>query len=242
MGRVMSVHVADVGVPRALRIVARPPRPGRVDGLVHADVGVTATFTGGFLPALTPGRVALIGYWEDDEAVDRFLASHPLAGQLASGWRARLQPLRAFGSWPGVADDVPTSRSTDHEGPVVAVTLAWTRLSRQWSFRRTSAKAEAAVLDAPGVVWSTAVARPPFIATISLWESTRALSVYAYGRSRPAHTDALEADRAKPFHHRQAFIRCRPSSVEGSLGGRNPLAADALAVPHPGGEVISASD
>ena len=66
------------------------------------------------------------------------------------------------------------------------------------------------------------MARPPFVATCSLWESTEALSDYAYGSDEPAHSDAIAAGHAKPFHQ-QAFIRFRPYGSYGSLDGRNPL-------------------
>ena len=49
-----------------------------------------------------------------------------------------------------------------------------------------------------------------------VWESTEALSSYAYGTANPAHPDAIAADRAKPFHHQEAFIRFRPYASHGS--------------------------
>ena len=67
------------------------------------------------------------------------------------------------------------------------------------------------------------MARPPFVATCSLWESSRALMTYAYGRGEPAHAHAIDAHEAKPFHHQSAFIRFRPYDSRGSLGGKNPL-------------------
>jgi hypothetical protein len=174
------------------------------------------------------GRVGLVAFWDDDDALDSFLAGHPTAAALAGGWHARLEPLRAFGEWPGLPADVPRDRTTDHTGRAVVLTLGRLRLTRAIRFLRTSAPAEARALSAPGMVWGTAMARPPFVATCSLWESTRALSTYAYGRSEPAHSDAIAADRAKPFHHRSAFVRFRPYRVEGHLEGSNPLPAGAL--------------
>ena len=55
--------------------------------------------------------------------------------------------------------------------------------------------------------------RPPFVATCSLWESTKALSTYAYGARDRGHADAVEADRAKAFHHRSAFVRFRQNHL-----------------------------
>jgi hypothetical protein len=61
-----------------------------------------------------------------------------------------------------------------------------------------------------------------------LWESTRALSTYAYGAGDRRHPDAIDVDAAKPFHHRSAFVRFRPYATRGSLGGKNPLPERAL--------------
>ncbi len=48
------------------------------------------------------------------------------------------------------------------------------------------------------------------------------------GQAQPAHPDAIAIDAAKPFHKQSSFIRFRPYRAEGSLGGLNPLVADAL--------------
>jgi hypothetical protein len=95
-------------------------------------------------------------------------------------------------------------------------------------FLRTSAKAEARVVEAPGLIWATGLGRPPFVATCSLWQTTEALSTYAYGGEDPAHPNVIAADQAKPFHRQSAFIRFRPYGSEGGLGGKNPLGEDWL--------------
>ena len=96
-------------------------------------------------------------------------------------------------------------------------------------FFRASAKAEGAVLDAPGLIWATGLAKPPFVSTCSLWESSDALSAYAYSGAMPEHPAAIAADKAKGFHHESAFIRFRPYGSEGKLDGRNPLAEEWMA-------------
>ena len=78
---------------------------------------------------------------------------------------------------------------------------------------------------APGLIWSTGLAKPPFVSTCSLWENTRSLSTYAFGRAEPAHPDAIVEGETKSFHHEQAFIRFRPYASVGGLDGRNPLPA-----------------
>ena len=227
---IASFHLADVGVGATLRRIWRRPSAHRVDGLRRADLAVASPMRTTGAPRPDPRRLALVAFWDEEHALDRFLDEHPLAHELADGWRARLEPLRAFGTWPGLPDDIARSRTTAYEGPAVVLTLGRLRLSQAPRFLRTSRPAEAAAVEAPGAIWVTALARPPFVATCSLWESTSALSAYAYGDGGPAHPDAIAADRANGFHHESAFIRFRPLRVEGQLAGRNPLPPEALPV------------
>lgn len=217
---IASAHIADVGPLKALRVLRRAPS---APGLRNAHVAVTARLGGSVRPAPDLGRAALVAFWDGDTALDAFLSNHPLAAALAGGWHVRLDPLRAFGSWPGLPDEIPRRRQVDHDGAAAVLTLGRMRFSQAPRFFKTSNKAENRVLAAPGLIWTTGMARPPFVSTFSLWESTEALSAYAYGADDPAHPDAIAADRAKPFHHQEAFIRFRPYGAQGSLGGRNPL-------------------
>lgn len=221
---IASVHLADVGVPTAFAITRKAPPAGSVAGLRHANVALAAPLRGAILPSPQLGRAGLIAFWDGDDALDHFLVDHPLAAKFASGWHVRLAPLRAYGTWPGLPGDTPTARNVDFEGPVAALTLGRPRASQLIRFLRTSAKAEASAVVAPGLTWATGLARPPsLVATCSLWESTRALSTFAYGHRDPAHPDAIATGESKPFHHQQAFIRFRPYDSHGQLEGRNPL-------------------
>ena len=127
------------------------------------------------------------------------------------------------GSWPVLPSDVPTKHDVELDGPAAALTLGRLRVTQVVRFLRASAKAEGAVVGAPGLIWATGLARPPLVSTFSLWQSTDALSAYAYGQREAAHPVAIAAQRRKPFHHESAFIRFRPYGSEGSLDGRNPL-------------------
>jgi hypothetical protein len=222
---IASVHVADVGPRSALALLLKPPKPADVPGLRNAEVAITAPLSTSLLARPDFGRLAFVAFWDDENDLDRFLDDHPVATQLSSGWHVRLEPLRAFGSWPGLPNDTPTGRATDHEGPVAALTMGRLHPTQLGRFLRTSAKAEARALGAPGLVWATGLARPPLVSTFSLWESTGALSTYAYGRAEPAHPEAIAEGDRKPFHARQVFIRLRPYASIGRLDGRNPLDA-----------------
>lgn len=228
MPGIVSVHLADVGVARALRLQASPPKPGRVPGLRHADVGIAAPLSESVLPHPTPSRAGLIAFWDDQRSLDAFLADHPVAAALAGGWRAALEPVRVHGEWPGLDDGLPRARRVQPEGPAIVLTLGRLRPSQALRFLKASSKAEAGVLSAPGLRWASGLAKPPFVCTISAWETDAALASYAYGPEQQAHPGALYEDRARPFHKRSAFIRFRPLGIEGALAGKNPVTAHVL--------------
>ena len=224
-----SVHLADVGARRTLRLLRATPPPGAVPGLRVAHLVPVGPLAGSAVPKPALRRAGLIALWDDEAALERFLDGHPLAREFAGGWHARLDPLRKHGSWPGLDQDIPASRATEYTGPAAVLTLGRLRGSQTVRFLRTGAKAQAAALASPGLIWGAGMGRPGLVATFSLWESTRALSAYAYGQALPAHTRAIAEEQARPFHHESAFVRFRPTLVSGALGGDHPLDAAMLA-------------
>jgi hypothetical protein len=182
----------------------------------------------GVLPAPTLRRAALLAFWDDDASLDRFAGTNDALASFADGWHARLLPLRAHGTWPGLDPELSASRRVDYDGPAVVLTLGRLRVSQTLRFLRSSAKAEEAVLRAPGCVWATGLGAPPLVATCSLWHDAAAISAYAFDDRSAAHPLAIAAGRAKPFHRQEAFIRFRPYDASGELRGKNPLPANAL--------------
>jgi hypothetical protein len=231
---IVSVHIADVGWPRAPRLLLSHPDKAELPGLTYAESVTTAPLGEGRLPRPKPGRVGLIAAWQDDAVLDRFLCEHPLAQQLAGGWHVRLQPLRVFGSWAGMPGLPSQELAVDDDEPVVVLTLGRLRLGRAWPFLRSAAAAEAAAVGDEAMIASTGLARPPhLVSTFSIWRSAAAMRRYAFGKSG-AHQAAVKADRRRPFHHESAFIRFRPYASHGLWDGRNPLAAlDAQAAATP---------
>jgi heme-degrading monooxygenase HmoA len=223
-----SVHLADVGPRRAASLVLRAPSPKKVTGLRWATVALGAPLSSSVLPKPGFHRAGMLAFWDDDAALDAFEANDPRAQALASGWSARLRPLRAHGSWPGLDPDLSKKRHIDTDGVAVVFTLGKLRISQGVRFLRASAKAEEAVLRAPGLIWATGLGRPPYLATCSIWESQAAISAYAFDDKAAAHPQAISQGREKPFHHQEAFIRFEPYRVTGHLDGKNPLPAEAV--------------
>jgi hypothetical protein len=226
MTMIVTVQLADVGPIGAVRAVLRRPKPGVTPGLRSADVALFAPLALTGPPPV--GRAGLIAFWDDEVAFERFLDDDPIAQRFAGGFQARLRPLRAHGSWPGLPPDVPRSRTVPHAGPVVVLTLGRLRISQAIRFLRTSRPAERAAVADDGMLWGSAAVRPPFVATVSLWRDAEATKAYAYGGERPAHSNAIRAQQRKDFHRTSAFVRFAPIHVEGALGGKNPLNPGAM--------------
>lgn len=214
---ILSIDIAEVGPRRGLGILARPPRPERIEGLRYAETVFTAPL-GTSRPEPSFGTIGLIAAWEDDAARNRFDSSHPLAQELASGWQARMEPLRVFGSWPGLSGLPERPLPVDDEEPVAVITLGRFKPSRLRPFLRTSAPAEKDALAEPGLLASTAFARlPNLVSTFSLWRSAAEMRDYATRRGG-SHRAAVAKDRERPFHHHSAFIRFRPYETRGQCG------------------------
>jgi hypothetical protein len=223
---IVSVHLSDVGRRPALGLLRAQLDPAGVSGLRYAAMTTAAPLSGKLLPRPDLGRVGLIAAWEDDRALDAFLAGHPLAGRLAHGWHVRLRPTRIFGAWPRLPGLIGDEEPMDEEEPAAVLTLGRLRLSQAARFLRASATAEGLVVRDPALLASTGLARPPaFVATFSLWRTVAAMRAYAGGRSDPSHAAAVQAHAARPFHHESAFVRFRPYGAQGDWDGCNPLAA-----------------
>jgi hypothetical protein len=222
---IVSVHLADVGRLRVQRMLFRPVDAAQVTGMTYAET-VFAADLGNRLPLPHPGRVGLIACWEDDAALDRFLAGHHFAKHLANGWHVRLEPLHRFGSWAGM-NEMPMSDSpaADDE-PVVALTLGRLRRLRTRAFLKAARPTERDAVENPAVAAVTGfgrLARPGLVATFTIWRSLAAMREYAFSPNG-SHQAAVKVDRAKPFHSESAFIRFRPYASHGLWDGRDPVA------------------
>jgi hypothetical protein len=221
---IASFHLADVGKLAGARLLRRAPTPDDVAGLRYAVLMTTAPISERLLPRLDPGRVALFAAWDDDAALDRFLAGHPLADALRGGWHTRLQAMHTFGAWQPLAGLHGKEPPMRDDEPAAALTIGRLRLSQASRFLKAGTAAERLAASDPAMLRGTGLARPPaLVGTFSLWQTTAAMRTYAGGA---AHRDAVKAHAERPFHHASAFIRFRPYGSEGEWSGENPLADD----------------
>jgi len=220
---VVSVHLADLGLAALPGFMRSKRRLEAREGALYAEPAVTAPLGSGRLPRPTLGRAGLIAAWEEDAALEAFLAEDPLAPRLAGGWHVRLEPVHVFGAWAGLPGLDEHAVHVDDEEPVVVLTLGRLRLRRVVPFLRSAVPAESAAAAASGLLASSGLARPPhLVSTFSVWRSAAAMRDYAFDKSG-AHQAAVGADRRRPFHHESAFVRFRPYASAGAWDGADPL-------------------
>src|SRR5688572_19440860 len=131
-------------------------------------------------------RWALFAAWEDEPALDAFLASSEIAARWRSAateaYSVRLEPLRARGSWNGRALFDDASAAPVEGAPVAVLTRATIRPSQLVRFYRSILPPSQRLAAAPGLLASVGIGEWPLArqATFSLWRSWDDARAYAY--------------------------------------------------------------
>jgi len=170
----------------------------------------------------------MFAVWEDEAALDRFLASTPLGRVLAGGWHERLELVRRWGhleALDGFAEAVDGLGPSD---PVVAVTVARMRILQVPRFIHWGRPVEALVRDHPGATLAMAAMRlPRTVSTFTIWRSKRDMLDMVQGHSdvpQPRrHAEAMLERNRKDFHFEFTTLRFRPLSEHGQWEGRRAI-------------------
>lgn len=221
-----TFHLMPVPITTTVSLLRHPPHPERVAGLRYAECLALMRLGA---PTLSPERMqlrrlAMFARWDDEAAVEAFLASRD-GEWFAAGWHVRMTFLRRWSHLSGLSDLPERADAWADQEPVVAVTLARMRLPEVPRFLTWGKPVERLVRDHPGATLALAAMRPPrSISTFSIWESVRAMTDMVHGHStidEPArHAEAMTERRRRDFHHEFATFRFRPLSEHGSWDGR----------------------
>jgi len=198
---------------------------GRTAGLRFAKLlgtGDGRTFT---VRDADRNRWGLLATW--DHAVD---ATAFETGRVARGWgriaderlRVDLRPLTSRGRWSGREPFGTPEPDRAYDGPVAALTRARIRARRMGTFWRAVPPVSADLHAVAGLRLALGVGEAPvgLQGTFSLWDSSAAVTAFAY--QRPAHVAAVRRTAEVGWYSEELFARFAVLAVEGTVGGRTP--------------------
>ena len=172
-------------------------------------------------------RWALFAAWQDERALDRFLAASPVARRwrdlAAESYHVRLEPVRARGAWGGrrlFGDADGALGDTDR---VAILTRATIRPTRLRAFYTSILPPASDLVGRPGLLASVGIGEWPVArqATFSLWRSLADVQAYAYRRD--AHREVVRRTRDERWYSEELFARFRPYGSAGTWDGADPL-------------------
>jgi heme-degrading monooxygenase HmoA len=229
MARIASFHLSSVSAWRAPQAMARLGtdrlRLARTPGLVFWRLLGTGREddTG---PGVDPRRTALFAVWDNDDALDRFLAATVTQRRTESAvesWHVRLRLIGGHGRWRGI-DPLDGLVQGDDDGRVAMLTRADVRPSMWRAFGGAGRVVDEELHRADGLIDVVGIGEAPIgrLATFSLWESTRAARQFAY--SMPHHVEVVRRTRDERWYSEELFARFEPYGATGTWNGRDPLA------------------
>lgn len=224
---IFSYHLARLSLFSALKILLFPPRSATIPGLIHADA-MHAMVLGS--PILSLSRfllrqIVVFAQWENEEALEHFLATHPTGRRLAKGWHIRLQFVRQWGTLSNYQipkDGTPLALKGE---AVVAVTLARMKYFQIPRFIRWGRPTEKLVRDHPAPTLALAsFSFPTTISTFSIWPSVQTMTDMVIGHSKvkqpQRHKAAMQERNRKDFHLEFSTLRFKPISEYGTWQGQ----------------------
>ena len=172
-------------------------------------------------------RWAMFAVWDDDAALDAFLASSPVARRWAAlgeeSYVVRLAPVRWHGAWGG-RDPLAGSVPVGADGrPAAILTRAAIRMPSARTFHAASAAPDADLPRQPGVLAALGFGERPLLrqGNFSLWRTLGDAVRFAY--ERPAHATVARRARVEDWFAEALFARFVPYRSEGTWDGRDPL-------------------
>ncbi|MGI9646738.1 MAG: spheroidene monooxygenase [Ilumatobacteraceae bacterium] len=232
MSRIASFHLVRERASRVPfvypRLATDRPALKRVDGLhFWRLLGTGAGNNTG--PSVDVRRSALFAVWEDDAALDDFMADHRIVerwSRAGEAWHVRLRSLGGHGTWRGF-DPLDGMEQGSRDGAIAVVTRADVRRGAWRDFGRAGNEVDAELHAAAGLIDVVGIGEAPVgrLATFSLWESLTAARDFAY--SMPRHQQVIEETRDGDWYSEELFVRFEPYGSSGTWNGRDPLAAPA---------------
>ena len=228
MARIASFHLIREPTWKTPIVLGRlgldRPRLSRVDGLVFWRLLGTGSGdnTGG---GADLARTAVFAVWDDEAALDAFLATSSLAARwhtAQESWHVRLRSVGGHGRWRGI-DPLDGMELGSSGGTIAIITRADVHRHSWRAFGAASNIVDAELHAAPGLIDVVGIGEAPIgrLATFSLWESLAAARSFAY--SMPDHIEVMRRTRAEGWYAEELFARFEPYASAGTWNGRDPL-------------------
>ncbi|WP_430611765.1 hypothetical protein [Flavobacterium sp. JP2137] len=227
---IFTYHLVKTSYISALKAVLFPMKSENIPGLIHAECMRSMVLGAAvFSPSrILPNQLAVFAQWEDEVALDNFLADNSFGQILATGWHTRLRFLRQWGKISGfqIVDEVLEVDPLNTT--VVAVTLARLRLFAVPRFIHWGRPVEKLVRDHPETLLATASIRlPNIVSTFSIWKSQKAMTDMVQGHSAVAqpkrHQVAMKERNRKDFNWEFTTLRFKPLAEFGAWNGQTNI-------------------
>ncbi|QKW40661.1 spheroidene monooxygenase [Actinomadura sp. NAK00032] len=174
-------------------------------------------------------RWALFAVWDEEAALEDFLACSPVAGrwreEAEEAWHVRLAPLASRGRWGGRDPFAAAPARKAGDGPVAVLTRASIRPSRMVGFYRSVPGVDRELRRQDGCLASIGAGEWPLArqATFSLWRDENAIARFAYRTD--AHRTVIDRVRGEDWYAEELFARFIPHASRGTWDGHDPLHA-----------------
>lgn len=175
-------------------------------------------------PSADLRRSALFAVWDDESALEEFLARSPIArrwGRAEESWQVRLRGLGGHGAWRGVP--VPELLGPgDDSGAVAVITRAEVRRAARRPFATAGRPVSDEVRRAAGLIAVVGIGESPRrrLGTFSVWRSLDAMREFV---QMDEHREVIARTRREGWYGEEMFARFEPYGSSGSWGGRDPL-------------------
>ena len=173
-------------------------------------------------------RSALFTVWNSYTDLKRFESQSRMMKSIQRRaeevWTVHMRPVRWHGKWGGrdpfvAMTPVPAAEA----GPWIILTRATIYPTKVRAFLSAVPSVAEQLLQQPDLINSVGVGEAPLLyqATLSLWRTLPAVTLFAYSHER--HADVVRRTRQEGWYREELFARFRPIASSGTWDGVDPL-------------------